>query len=45
MIGYKLDSKKQSEIREALEALEARDYASSIEVLGGPGETVTAKAS
>jgi Na+/melibiose symporter-like transporter len=45
MIGYKLDSKRQNEIRQALEDLEARDYASSIEVLGGPGETVTAKAS
>jgi Na+/melibiose symporter-like transporter len=45
MIGYKLDSKKQSEIRQALEELEARDYAASIEVLGGPGETITAKAS
>jgi Na+/melibiose symporter-like transporter len=45
MIGYKLDSKRQSEIRDALEELESRDYASSLEVLGGPGETVTAKAS
>jgi Na+/melibiose symporter-like transporter len=45
MIGYKLDAKRQSEIRAALEELEARDYASSVEVLGGPGETVTAKAS
>jgi Na+/melibiose symporter-like transporter len=45
MIGYKLDAKKQSEIRQALEELEARDYAAGVEVLGGPGETVTAKAS
>ena len=45
MIGYKLDAKRQSEIRQALEELEARDYAAGVEVLGGPGETVTAKAS
>ncbi len=45
MIGYKLDAQKQSEIRQALEDLEARDYAAATEVLGGPGETITAKAS
>ncbi|MGZ3402668.1 MAG: MFS transporter [Phenylobacterium sp.] len=45
LIGYKLDSKRQSEIRTALEDLEAKDYAAGVEVLGGPGETVTAKAS
>ncbi|MBS0333520.1 MAG: MFS transporter, partial [Proteobacteria bacterium] len=45
LIGYKLTSQKQGEIRKALEALEERDYASSVEVLGGPGETITAKAS
>jgi Na+/melibiose symporter-like transporter len=45
MIGYKLDAQRQSEIRKALEELEARDYAAGAEVLGGPGETVTAKAS
>lgn len=45
LIGYKLDSKRQSEIRKALDELEARDYAASLEVLGGPGETITAKAS
>ena len=45
LIGYKLTSEKQSEIRKALEELEARDYAAAIEVMGGPGETFTAKAS
>jgi Na+/melibiose symporter-like transporter len=45
LIGYKLDAKRQSEIREALEELEARDFASSTEVLGAPGENVAARAS
>lgn len=45
LIGYKLDAKRQSEIRKALEELEARDYAASAEVLGGPGENVAARAS
>jgi len=45
MIGYKLDSKRQSEIRTALEELEARNYAASIEALGGPGENIAARAS
>ena len=45
LIGYKLTSEKQSEIRKALEELEARDYAAAIEVMGGPGETFTATAS
>lgn len=45
LIGYKLDAKRQSEIREALEELEARDYAASTEVLGGPGENIAARAS
>jgi Na+/melibiose symporter-like transporter len=38
LIGYKLDAKRQSEIRSALEELEARNYAASTEVLDGPGE-------
>jgi glycoside/pentoside/hexuronide:cation symporter, GPH family len=45
LIGYKLDAARQSEIRKALDELEARDYAASMEVLGGPGENVAAKAS
>lgn len=45
LIGYKLDAKRQGEIRQALEELEARDYAASAEVLGGPGENVAARAS
>ena len=45
LIGYKLTAERQSEIRKALEALEARDYASSIEAVGGPGENVAARAS
>lgn len=45
LTGYKLDAKRQSEIREALEELEARDFAASTEVLGGPGENVAARAS
>jgi Na+/melibiose symporter-like transporter len=45
LIGYKLDAKRQSEIRKALEELEARDYAAATEVLGGPGENVAARAS
>jgi GPH family glycoside/pentoside/hexuronide:cation symporter len=45
LIGYKLDAARQGEIRKALDELEARDYAASMEVLGGPGENVAAKAS
>jgi Na+/melibiose symporter-like transporter len=45
LIGYKLDAKRQSEIRQALEELEARDFAAGAEVLGGPGENVAARAS
>ena len=45
LIGYKLDAKRQSEIRTALEELEARNYAAAAEVLGGPGENVSARAS
>ena len=45
LIGYKLDSKRQSEIRTALEDLEARNFAASIEVMGGPGENIAARAS
>jgi GPH family glycoside/pentoside/hexuronide:cation symporter len=45
LIGYKLDAKRQSEIRTALEELEARDYAAAAEVLGGPGENIAARAS
>jgi Na+/melibiose symporter-like transporter len=45
LIGYKLDAARQSEIRKALDELEARDYAAGAEVLGGPGENVAAKAS
>jgi Na+/melibiose symporter-like transporter len=45
LIGYKLDAKRQSEIRTALEDLEARDFAASTEILGGPGENVAARAS
>jgi GPH family glycoside/pentoside/hexuronide:cation symporter len=45
LIGYKLDAKRQSEIRNALDELEARDYAAATEVLGGPGENVAARAS
>jgi Na+/melibiose symporter-like transporter len=45
LIGYKLDAKRQGEIRTALEELEARDYAASTEVLGGPGENIAARAS
>jgi Na+/melibiose symporter-like transporter len=45
LIGYKLDAARQSEIRKALDELEARDYAAAAEVLGGPGENVAAKAS
>jgi Na+/melibiose symporter-like transporter len=44
LIGYKLDAKRQSEIRAALEELESRNYAAGTEVLDGPGETATAKA-
>jgi Na+/melibiose symporter-like transporter len=40
LIGYKLDAKRQSEIRTALEEIESRNYAASTEVLGEPGETV-----
>jgi GPH family glycoside/pentoside/hexuronide:cation symporter len=45
LIGYKLDAKRQSEIREALEELEARDFAAGTEVLGGPGENAAARVS
>jgi Na+/melibiose symporter-like transporter len=45
LIGYKLDAKRQSEIRTALEELEARDFAAATEVLGAPGENVAARAS
>jgi Na+/melibiose symporter-like transporter len=40
LIGYKLDAKRQGEIRSALDELESRNYAASTEVLGEPGETV-----
>jgi hypothetical protein len=40
LIGYKLDEKRQGEIRGALDELEARNYAASTEVLGEPGETI-----
>jgi Na+/melibiose symporter-like transporter len=42
LIGYKLDAKRQNEIRTALEEIEAKDYAASLEALGGPGENVAA---
>lgn len=42
LIGYKLDAKRQDEIRTALEALDAKDYAASLEALGGPGENIAA---
>ncbi|MDB5419622.1 MAG: hypothetical protein JWP50_3041 [Phenylobacterium sp.] len=45
LIGYKLDAKRQGEIRAALDELAARDYAAAAEVLGGPGENVAARAS
>jgi Na+/melibiose symporter-like transporter len=45
LIGYKLDAKRQSEIRKGLEELEARDYAAGTEVLGAPGENVAARSS
>lgn len=46
LIGYKLDATRQSEIRKALDELEARDFAASAEVLGGgAGENVAAKVS
>lgn len=45
LLGYKLDAKRQGEIRSALDELEARDYAGSTEVLGGPGENIAARAS
>lgn len=45
LIGYKLTAERQSEIRKALEELEARDYASSIEATGGVGENFAARAS
>jgi len=45
-IGYKLTAERQSEIRKALDELEAREYAASAEILGGgPGENVAATAS
>ena len=40
LIGYKLDAKRQGEIRSALEEIEARDYAAALEGLGERGETV-----
>jgi glycoside/pentoside/hexuronide:cation symporter, GPH family len=45
LIGYKLDAKRQSEIRAALDELAAKDYAASLEGLAGPGENVAAPAS
>lgn len=46
LIGYKLTAERQSEIRKALDELEAREYAASAELLGGgPGENVAATAS
>jgi glycoside/pentoside/hexuronide:cation symporter, GPH family len=39
LIGYKLDAKRQGEIRSALEEIEARDYAAALEGLGERGET------
>jgi Na+/melibiose symporter-like transporter len=45
LIGYKLDAQRQSEIRQALDELAARDYAASLEGLGGPGESIAAQAS
>jgi GPH family glycoside/pentoside/hexuronide:cation symporter len=41
LIGYKLDAKRQGEIRSALDEMESRHFAASTEVLGGPGETVS----
>jgi len=40
LIGYRLDAKRQGEIRSALEEIESRNYAASLEGLGEPGETV-----
>jgi Na+/melibiose symporter-like transporter len=40
LVGYKLDAKRQGEIRSALEELESRNYAASTELLGEPGETI-----
>jgi GPH family glycoside/pentoside/hexuronide:cation symporter len=45
LIGYKLTAARQREIRQALEELEARDYAASLEAVGGPGENIAARAS
>ena len=45
LIGYKLDAKRQGEIRKALEDIDSRNFAASVEVLGGPGENVAARAS
>jgi Na+/melibiose symporter-like transporter len=45
LIGYKLDARRQTEIRQALEELESRNFAAAAEVLGGPGENVAARAS
>lgn len=45
LIGYKLDAKRQDEIRSALEDIEAREYAASTEVSAGAGENVAAPAS
>ena len=43
LIGYRLDAKRQGEIRTALEGLEERNVAAAAELLGGPGETVAAR--
>lgn len=45
LIGYKLDARRQSEIRAALDELESRDFAASTVVLGAVGENVAARAS
>jgi glycoside/pentoside/hexuronide:cation symporter, GPH family len=42
LIGYKLDAKRQSEIRKALDEMAAKDYTAGLEGLGGPGENVVA---
>ena len=42
LMGYKLDAKRQNEIRTALEELDAKDYAASLETLDGPGENIAA---
>jgi GPH family glycoside/pentoside/hexuronide:cation symporter len=46
LIGYKLTAERQSEIRKALDELEAREYAASAQLMGGaPGENIGATAS